>query len=563
MQKISEVFNKFSKKGAAVGRAFSPAMFKLQQSDKTWRSAEFFVGDRGRAMALYRPTDISKEAMQQVLPSGEILFVYVPVSGHKTVEDVCGFLNEVVKPSLKENAGFDIDFTAENCFDIGNVAYKSTVYHFWAWSLEENEGKDLAAGDEQVSEAQYVTDKEEIERAWDAIFEVVENGEPDFAADEIEPDDYSDTINLKFKNVRWYEGFGGSDEEPAEASGFGDRLESIEDDVESDMTKLMDALDKYGFGIEWKRSDLKKALEASEENVREEIKQADFDASRFDPNSDDWSSGPHSPLTKTKNKWGGYDLAADCDVSIPVKVVKGKGQVKEAYNPDDYKTDDLFLAADEYEDRLSDADAKRYRDDCNKALKKIWDKYTPKDMPFESEEVEEVVEKLGEIVEKLGGEVPGPDDDKVAELKECCKALYTVVNSRPLTECVWEVECRPLTIQDVAYLVHCVLDPDSHNATFDESEEDDEENAGAYTTDPDLYEDQDEDEAEPDEIEKACEATIASILKSKPKKTAKIVEEENEDDTGDTEQDEDEDKGLDESVVKDWAYYSSHSREAY
>ena len=34
MQKISEVFNKFSKKGAAVGRAFSPAMFKLQQSDK-------------------------------------------------------------------------------------------------------------------------------------------------------------------------------------------------------------------------------------------------------------------------------------------------------------------------------------------------------------------------------------------------------------------------------------------------------------------------------------------------------------------------------------------------
>lgn len=29
MQKISEVFNKFSKKGAAVGRAFSPAMFKL------------------------------------------------------------------------------------------------------------------------------------------------------------------------------------------------------------------------------------------------------------------------------------------------------------------------------------------------------------------------------------------------------------------------------------------------------------------------------------------------------------------------------------------------------
>lgn len=153
MQKISEVFNKFSKKGAAVGRAFSPAMFKLQQSDKAWSSAEFYVGDKGRAMALYRPTGISKEAMQQVLPSGEILFVYVPVSGHKTVEDVCGFLNEVVKPSLKENAGFDIDFTAENCFDIGNVAYKSTIYHFWAWSLEENEGKNLADGDEQVSEA--------------------------------------------------------------------------------------------------------------------------------------------------------------------------------------------------------------------------------------------------------------------------------------------------------------------------------------------------------------------------------------------------------------------------
>lgn len=560
MQKISEGFNRFSKKGAAVGRAFSPAMFKLQRSDRSWASAEYFVGDRGRAMALYRPTGISKEAMQQVLPSGEILFVYVPVSGRKTVDDVCGFLNEVVKPSLKENAGFDIDFTAENCFDIGNVAYKSTVYHFWAWSLEKNEGKDLDGGDEQVSEAQYVTDKDELDQADKAIDEVLTKllDDGDMTADEIEWDpglagsQYDGQFIVRFSNKPWYGGFGGDDLQPSEPSGFHEGvLDEIEDDFESDMTKIMDALDKYGFGIEWKRATLKNALQQCEEETRKE------------------SKDPDSPvISRTKNKWGGWDETADVTVNLGVKIVKGKSGVKEsvAENPDDYKTDDLFLAADEYENRLSDADAKRYRDDCNKALKKIWDKYTPKDMPFESEEVEEVVEKLNEIVEKLGGEVPDPDDDKVAELKECCKALYNVVNSRPLTECVWEVECRPLTIQDVAYLVHCVLDPDSHNATFGESEEDDEENACAYTTDPDIYEDQDEDKAELDEIEKACEATIASILKSKPKKTAKIVEEEDdgaEDDAGDTEQDEDEDGGLDESVVKDWAYYSSHSREAY
>jgi len=550
MQKISEVFNKFSKKGAAVGRAFSPAMFKLQQSDKTWRSAEFFVGDRGRAMALYKPTGISKEAMQHVLPLGEILFVYVPITGRKTAEDVCGFLNEVVKPSLKENAGFDVDFAVENCFDIGNVAYKGTIYHFWAWSLEENEGKDIKEpGDEQVAEAQRITDEDEMEQACYSIDEVVDSLVEDFSADEVEwdPDPGSGSqpdgqLTFKFSDRLW----------SPEAAGYADDvLDDAESDIESDMTKIMDALDKYGFGIEWKRSDLKAALQQAEEYMREESK---------DPDS------PVAPHTVNSPYNDVYE--ADLAVTVGVKIVKGKSGVKEsvAENPDDYKTDDLFIAADEYEDRLSDADAKRYRDDCNKALKKIWDKYTPKDaedMPFESEEAEEVVEKLGEIVEKLGGEVPGPDDDKVAELKECCKALYNVVNSRPLTECVWEVECRPLTIQDVAYLVHCVLDPDSHNATFGESEEDDEENAGAYTTDPDLYEDQDE--AEPDEIEKACEATIASILKSKPKKTAKIVEEEDgaEDDAEDTEQDEDEDGGLDESVVKDWAYYSSHSREAY
>lgn len=190
IRKISEGFNHFSKKGAAVGRAFSPAMFKLQRSDRSWASSEFFVGDKGRAMALYRPTGISKEAMQQVLPSGEILFVYVPVSGRKTVDDVCSFLNEVVKPSLKENAGFDIDFTTENCFDIGNVAYKSTVYHFWAWSLEENEGKDLAGDDEQVSEAQYVTDKDELDQADNAIEEVLSQllDAGDLTSDEIEWD---------------------------------------------------------------------------------------------------------------------------------------------------------------------------------------------------------------------------------------------------------------------------------------------------------------------------------------------------------------------------------------
>lgn len=63
MQKISEGFNKFSKKGAAIGRAFSPAMFKLQRSDRSWASAEFYVGDKGRAVALYKPAGISKEAM--------------------------------------------------------------------------------------------------------------------------------------------------------------------------------------------------------------------------------------------------------------------------------------------------------------------------------------------------------------------------------------------------------------------------------------------------------------------------------------------------------------------
>lgn len=163
--------------------------------------------------------------------------------------------------------------------------------------------KDKFALDESNT---YVQDDNDLEAAddelWDAIDRLVER--KDLTADECEWDAHANVLILTYKGIGWYEGHAASASGPAEPGGF---AEEVEDDVESDLTKVHDEfLRSSGFDFEFTRDSVKAAIADAAELVRKDGEEA---------------------ISRKENRFGDWDYTAECVVRIPCRLTYGSADV--------------------------------------------------------------------------------------------------------------------------------------------------------------------------------------------------------------------------------------------
>lgn len=116
-------------------------------------------------------------------------------------------------------------------------------------------------------------------------------GDNDLTADDVWIED-SKEIVLSYENVGWYENLNKWAEDPS-------------DDIESDLTKIYDALLKSGYGLQYSRRAVEKAI---------------IDAAV------EAASDPEH-ITPKENRFGDWDNVATCNVYIPFEIVDGPANV--------------------------------------------------------------------------------------------------------------------------------------------------------------------------------------------------------------------------------------------
>ena len=116
-------------------------------------------------------------------------------------------------------------------------------------------------------------------------------GDNDLTADDVWVED-SKEIVLSYENVGWYENLNKWAEDPS-------------DDIESDLTKIYDALLKSGYGLQYSRKAVEKAI------VDAAVEAA---------------SDPEH-ITPKENRFGDWDNVATCNVHIPFEIVDGPTNV--------------------------------------------------------------------------------------------------------------------------------------------------------------------------------------------------------------------------------------------
>lgn len=116
-------------------------------------------------------------------------------------------------------------------------------------------------------------------------------GADDLTADDVWIED-SKEIVLSYENVGWYEGLNRWAEDPS-------------DDIESDLTKIYDALSEAGYGLQYSHKAVEKA-----------IADAAVEA----------ASDPEH-ITPKENRFGDWDNVATCNVHIPFEIVDGPANV--------------------------------------------------------------------------------------------------------------------------------------------------------------------------------------------------------------------------------------------
>ena len=112
-------------------------------------------------------------------------------------------------------------------------------------------------------------------------------GADDLTADDAWIED-SKEIVLSYENVGWYENLDKWAEDPS-------------DDVESDLTKIYDALSEAGYGLQYSRKAVEKA-------IADAAVEAASDPER---------------ITPKENRFGDWDSVATCNVHIPFEIVDG------------------------------------------------------------------------------------------------------------------------------------------------------------------------------------------------------------------------------------------------
>ena len=116
-------------------------------------------------------------------------------------------------------------------------------------------------------------------------------GRGDLTADDAWIED-SDKLVLSYENVGWYEGLNRWAEDP-------------EDDVESDLAKIYDALLESGYGLQYSRSAVKAAIDDAAVEA---------------------ASDPEG-LKPKENRFGDWDYTATCNVYVPFEIVDGPADV--------------------------------------------------------------------------------------------------------------------------------------------------------------------------------------------------------------------------------------------
>lgn len=116
-------------------------------------------------------------------------------------------------------------------------------------------------------------------------------GAGDLTADDAWIED-SKELALSYENVGWYEDLDRWAEDPS-------------DDVESDLAKIYDALSEAGYGLQYSRKAVEKA-----------IADAAVEA----------ASDPEH-ITPKENRFGDWDNVATCNVRVPFEIVEGEAAV--------------------------------------------------------------------------------------------------------------------------------------------------------------------------------------------------------------------------------------------
>lgn len=116
-------------------------------------------------------------------------------------------------------------------------------------------------------------------------------GADDLTADDAWIED-SKEIVLSYENVGWYENLDKWAEDPS-------------DDIESDLTKIYDALSEAGYGLQYSRSAVEKA-------IADAAVEAASDPER---------------ITPKENRFGDWDNVATCNVHVPFEIVDGPADV--------------------------------------------------------------------------------------------------------------------------------------------------------------------------------------------------------------------------------------------
>lgn len=146
--------------------------------------------------------------------------------------------------------------------------------------------KDKFALDESIVSDQTSTPLDALDAAIGKL-----KGDNDLTADDVWVED-SKEIVLSYENVGWYENLNKWAEDPS-------------DDIESDLTKIYDALLKSGYGLQYSRKAIEKAI------VDAAIEAA---------------SDPEH-ITPKENRFGDWDNVATCNVHIPFEIVDGPTNV--------------------------------------------------------------------------------------------------------------------------------------------------------------------------------------------------------------------------------------------
>ena len=146
--------------------------------------------------------------------------------------------------------------------------------------------KDKFALDESIVSDQTGTPLDALDAAIGKL-----KGDNDLTADDAWVED-SKEIVLSYENVGWYENLNKWAEDPS-------------DDIESDLTKIYDVLLKSGYGLQYSRKAVEKAI------VDAAVEAA---------------SDPEH-ITPKENRFGDWDNVATCNVHIPFEIVDGPTNV--------------------------------------------------------------------------------------------------------------------------------------------------------------------------------------------------------------------------------------------